>query len=78
MLYLSVGDTAVIAYSIPILVVIMAHYCLGEKCGVVSIIVAITSVIGMGLIARPPILTGEAAVDTNALVTELNKLELDN
>jgi drug/metabolite transporter (DMT)-like permease len=38
--YLSVGDVSVITGSTPLVVTIMGHFLLGEKCGVVSAVVA--------------------------------------
>jgi len=66
--YLTIADTSVITYSTPVLVTVMAHFFLGEKCGVVPIIVAFTTLVGVGIVTKPPLLTGAESFDTNTLV----------
>jgi drug/metabolite transporter (DMT)-like permease len=58
--YLTVGDTAVIAYSYPVIVIIMGNFFLGEKCGVIPVIVSLTTVIGVCIVSKPTQLTGES------------------
>jgi len=68
--YLTIGDTAVITYSTPVLVTVMAHFFLGEKCGVVPIIVAFTTLAGVVIVTKPPLLTGGDSFDTEAIVSQ--------
>lgn len=58
--YIPIADSTVVFCSSTILVTIFAHFCLGEKCSIVSIILAILTAIGVIVIARPPIITGES------------------
>ncbi|CAG7816341.1 unnamed protein product, partial [Allacma fusca] len=44
------------------------HFCIGEKCGVVSVLLAIFTSLGVFVIVRPPILTGGADFDTDTLI----------
>lgn len=46
----------------------MAHKVLGEKCGLVPIVSAIFTLLGVIVISRPPHLTGEEEFDLNSLV----------
>jgi len=66
--YLTIGDTSVITYSTPVLVTILAHFFLGEKCGVIPIIVAITTLGGVIVITRPPVITGAESFDNDTLI----------
>jgi len=67
--YLTIGDTAVITYATPVLVTIMAHFFLGEKMGIIPVLVAIVTFIGVVVMTRPPFITGEEEFDTNILVS---------
>ena len=66
--YLTLADSSVISYASPVFVVISAHFCLGEKCGIVPIIVAFLTTVGVFVTMRPPVFTGEASFDTGTLV----------
>jgi len=66
--YLTIGDTSVITYSTPVLVTVLAHFFLGERCGVFPIIVAFVTLCGVVIVTKPPLLTGAAGFDTNTLV----------
>jgi len=66
--YLTIADTAVITYSSPILVTILAHFLLGETMGIVPVLVTISTLCGVVLIAHPPILTGEDEFEPGKLV----------
>ena len=66
--FITVGDSSAIAYASPVCVVILAHFFLKEKCGLVSIIIALTTCFGVFVITRPPAFTGAANFDTNTLV----------
>ena len=66
--FITVGDSSAVAYASPVCVVILAHFFLKEKCGLVSIIVALTTCFGVFVITRPPAFTGAASFDTNTLV----------
>jgi len=62
------GDSMVIASSSPVFMTVFAYFLLGEKCGVVPVLVAIVTLVGVGVITRPPWLTGGGAYDPNVLV----------
>jgi len=66
--YLSIGDTAVITYATPILVTVLAHFCLGEKAGIVPFIAAFITFGGVIAMTRPPFLTGQESFDQENLV----------
>jgi drug/metabolite transporter (DMT)-like permease len=66
--YLTIGDTSVITYSTPVLVTVMAHFFLGEKCGVVPSIIVFTTLAGVIIAIKPPLLTGGESFDNNILV----------
>lgn len=48
-------------------VTLIAHFTLGEKCGVVPVIAGIFGVVGVLVIARPPMLTGAEAFDLDTV-----------
>ncbi|CAL8104295.1 unnamed protein product [Orchesella dallaii] len=66
--YLTIGDTSVISYATPVLVTVLAHFFLGEKCGIFSILIAIITLCGVVIVTKPPILTGAEELDTNILI----------
>lgn len=66
--YISMADTAVISFSTPVFVTLIAHLTLGEKCGIVPILTAIGTFCGVAVVTRPPILTGAADYDSKTLV----------
>ncbi|CAL8125840.1 unnamed protein product [Orchesella dallaii] len=61
--YISVGDSTVVFSSYTVVVTILAHFCLNEKCGVMSVIFAVTTAVGVIIISRPPILSGKTEVN---------------
>ncbi len=65
---MTAADSTVIAFSSPVFVVIVAWICLGEKCGVIPILCSFSVLIGVGIITRPPWITGEKEFDTELLV----------
>ncbi|XP_021958875.2 solute carrier family 35 member G1 isoform X2 [Folsomia candida] len=66
--YITLADASVVSFSSPVLVAILAHFCLGEKCSVVSICVAILTVLGVMVIARPPLLTSGTPDDAKVWI----------
>lgn len=54
------------------LVIVMAHFCLGEKAGFVPFLAAIFALCGVIAITRPPFLTGEETFDVENLVRKIN------
>lgn len=62
------ADTRTILAASVITVNFFGWICLGEKCGVVPIIVAIMALLGIGVMTRPPILTGAKSFDEDNLV----------
>lgn len=69
--YLPLADSTVISFSTPIFVCIVAHFVLGEKCGVVPIFTALLTLCGVIVISKPPILTGEEEMNNTVLVRNL-------
>lgn len=65
---LSLADALVISSCRPVFVTFVAHVFLGEPCGVFPVFAALLTIMGVGVIARPPILTGEDSFDTETLV----------
>ncbi|ODN00890.1 Solute carrier family 35 member G1 [Orchesella cincta] len=61
--YISVADSTVVFSSYTVVVTILAHFCLKEKCGVMSVVFALTTAVGVIIISRPPILMGESEVN---------------
>ncbi|CAL8091693.1 unnamed protein product [Orchesella dallaii] len=66
--YMEVADSTIIAFSSPVFVAIAAWIFLRERVGIVTFLTAIVVLVGVGVIARPPILTGEKSFDTNQLI----------
>lgn len=62
------ADTAVISFSTPVFVTLIAHVVLGEKCGIIPILTAVSTVFGVAVMTRPPILTGQAEYNSETLV----------
>jgi drug/metabolite transporter (DMT)-like permease len=58
----------VIVFSSPIVTTIIAHFLLNERCGIVFIGIALFTLVGVALITKPPVLTGEQDFDSNTLV----------
>lgn len=58
----------VIVFSSPIVTTIFAHFIVGEKCGIVFILIAVFTFCGVGLVTKPPILTGTKEFDKATLV----------
>jgi drug/metabolite transporter (DMT)-like permease len=65
---LTVADAMIIGSCSPVFVTLVAHVFLGEKCGVFPIVAAVLTMLGVGVIARPPLLTGAQEYDTDILV----------
>lgn len=66
---LNVADALVISTSAPVFVTLLAFLFLGEKSGFFPLIMAIFTLCGVGIIARPPIITGAANYDNNLMVS---------
>ncbi|ODM97549.1 Solute carrier family 35 member G1 [Orchesella cincta] len=66
--FMSVADSTIIAFSSPVFVVIAAWLCLREKLGIVPILTAIVVLVGIGVIVRPPLLTGQQSFDNDQLI----------
>jgi drug/metabolite transporter (DMT)-like permease len=58
----------VIACSSPVFVFLLGFVFLKESCGVIPVITILMAVLGVGIITRPPLLTGEESFKTNDLV----------
>lgn len=68
--YISVADTRTIMAASVISVYFAGWMFLGEKCGLIPIFVAVLALCGIGIMTRPPLLTGAEAFDENTLVSE--------
>lgn len=66
--YLTIADTSVITYSTPVLVTVLAHFFLKERCGVFPIFIAFVTLCGVVIVTKPPILTGATEFDSDTLV----------
>jgi len=66
---LSLADTTLIVYTSPVFVTLLAHLFLKEKAGWGSVLTIALALVGVFIIARPSILTGQSAVDHNTLVS---------
>lgn len=67
--YISAADLRTVISAVVIAVFLFGWLFLGEKCGVVPIVTAIVAVCGIGIMTRPPILTGKEEFDQNTLVS---------
>ncbi|CAL8125747.1 unnamed protein product [Orchesella dallaii] len=65
---LSLADALVISSCRPVFVTFIAYLWLGESCGIFPVFAALLTVVGVGVIARPPMLTGEDNFDTETLM----------
>jgi len=68
MRYISPGDARTIVASSVITIQFFGWMCLGESCGFVPFIVAIIALLGIGVMTRPPLLTGAESFDQDSLV----------
>jgi len=62
------ADSMVISFSTPVFVTLVAHLFLGEKCGILPVVSGVVVLLGVGVITRPPLLTGNEAFDSDNLV----------
>jgi len=53
----------------------LAYFVLKEKCGISSIFAAVVSLIGIGIISRPPILSGEETFNMDTTVRILQNMK---
>lgn len=67
--YITVADTRTIMAASVITVYFLGWLFLGEQCGIVPTIVAVMAICGIGVMTRPPILTGADAFDDETLVS---------
>ncbi|CAL8085235.1 unnamed protein product [Orchesella dallaii] len=66
--YISVADTRTILAAAVITVYFFSWICFGEKCGCVPVVVAIMAMCGIGIMTRPPVLTGAKEFDNDTLI----------
>ncbi|CAL8085244.1 unnamed protein product [Orchesella dallaii] len=66
--YITVADARTILASSVVTVNVFGCICFGEKFGCVPILVAVVALCGIGVMTRPPILTGAEAFDSNILL----------
>ncbi|CAL8110017.1 unnamed protein product [Orchesella dallaii] len=66
--YIEIGDVTVISFTTPVFVSILAYFFLGEKLGIVPVLIALITLIGIGIITRPPILSGSQEFDPFNLI----------
>ncbi len=67
------ADTRVIGSAKPVFVIFAARIFLGEPIGIFPVCAAMMTAAGVGIIARPPILTGEEKFEMDALVKKRSK-----
>lgn len=67
--YITAADLRTVISAVVIAVFIFGWMFLGEKCGVVPTIVSLVALCGIGIMTRPPILTGAESFDTGTLVS---------
>lgn len=70
--YMSIGDMTVIVFSSPVVTNFIAHFLVGEPCGFFFVFTAILTLCGVGMITKPPFLTGATTFDYNTTVS-INK-----
>ncbi|OXA63751.1 solute carrier family 35 member G1 [Folsomia candida] len=66
--YITAADLRTVISAVVIAVFIFGWMFLGEKCGVVPTIVSLVALCGIGIMTRPPILTGAESFDTGTLI----------
>jgi len=71
---LTVADALVITACVPVFVAIVAHWLLGEKSGIFPIVAALLTILGVGIIARPPMLMGTEEFNSETLVCAIEIL----
>lgn len=65
--YLNIGDSIVIGTSTPVFVTFVAWIVLREQIGYVSVGTAVVAVLGVAIICKPPILTGNTELNPETL-----------
>jgi drug/metabolite transporter (DMT)-like permease len=65
---MTAADSTVITFSAPVFVVVVAWIFLREKCGFIPFLTALFVLVGVGIIVRPPWITGEKEFDRKLLV----------
>lgn len=72
---MTIGDMTVIVFSSPVVTNFIAHFLVGEPCGIFFVFTAILTLCGVGLITKPPFLTGSSTFDYNTSVSSHKKSE---
>lgn len=67
--YITAADLRTVISSVVIAVFVFGFLFLGERCGAVPLITALVALCGIGIMTRPPILTGAEEFDTDTLVS---------
>ncbi|CAL8125749.1 unnamed protein product [Orchesella dallaii] len=62
------ADAKIIGSCKTVFVAIVAHLLLSEKCGIFPVVASLVAVIGVGVISKPPILTGQSHFDSDTLM----------
>ncbi len=71
---MTIGDMTVIVFSSPVVTNFIAHFLVGEPCGFFFVFTAILTLCGVGLITKPPFITGASTFDYNTSVSLLECL----
>jgi len=66
--YIAIGDVSVISFTTPIFVSVLAFLFLKEELGFVNIGAAFLTLLGIGIISRPPILSGEESFNLDITI----------
>ncbi|ODN00873.1 Solute carrier family 35 member G1 [Orchesella cincta] len=62
------ADAKIIGSCRPVFVTFVAYLWLGEPCGIFPVVASMVAVIGMGVLSKPPILTGQSHFDYDTLM----------
>lgn len=66
--YLNIADSIVIGTSAPVFVTLFAFLFLGERCGLFPVLTALLALLGVGIISKPPIITGAESLSEETMV----------
>lgn len=72
--FIAIGDVSLVSFTTPVFVTVLAYFVLKEKCGISSVFAAFVSLIGIGVISRPPILSGEETMNMDTTVRISSKI----
>jgi drug/metabolite transporter (DMT)-like permease len=68
LMFIPFGDMAVIVFSSPVVTTILAHFIVGEQLSCIFILIAVYTLFGVGLITKPPFITGSESYSTDTII----------